>query len=274
MNPEKLRSVLLLSALFALPVVVTAQTAPAATAEPATAATAASATAASATAASTEPMFGDYQAKGFLSDYSKISTTKDAEGSYEYVDSTVDFSKYNKLLVDRIKIFFKDDSQYKGIDPDELKVLTDYFYEAINKAVGDAYPLVKEPGPDVLRLRVAVTDLVPNKPEASVATLVIPFAWVADAGSGVAKGDTGSTMFTGEATIELEALDSVSSQQLAAHIETEAGKKYNWAKGVTKGVTGYMNAYSKWNYTKTAMDDWAKLLRVRLDAAHGITDKK
>ena len=39
MNPEKLRSVLLLSALFALPVVVTAETAPAATAEPATAAT-------------------------------------------------------------------------------------------------------------------------------------------------------------------------------------------------------------------------------------------
>ena len=63
MNPEKLRSVLLLSALFALPVVVTAETAPAATAEPATAATA-------------EPMFGDYQAKGFLSDYSKISKTK------------------------------------------------------------------------------------------------------------------------------------------------------------------------------------------------------
>ena len=49
--------------------------------------------------------------------------------------------------------------------------------------------------------------------------------------SGVAKGDTGSTMFTGEATIELEALDSVSSQQLAAHIETETGKKYNWVHG-------------------------------------------
>ena len=261
MNPEKLRSVLLLSALFALPVVVTAETAPAATAEPATAAT-------------TEPMFGDYQAKGFLSDYSKISTTKNANDSYEYIDAAVDFSKYNKLLVDRIKIFFKDDSQYKGIDPDELKVLTDYFYDAIKKAVGDAYPLVKEPGPDVLRLRIAVTDLVPNKPEASVATLVIPFAWVADAGSGVAKGETGSTVFTGEASIEFEALDSVSSEQLAAYIETETGKKYNWAKGVTKGVTGYMNAYSKWNYTKTAMDDWAKLLRVRLDAAHGITDKK
>jgi len=261
MKLEKLTSALLLSALFVLPVAATAETAPAATTD-------------SAPAASTEPMFGDYQAKGFLSDYSKISTTKDDTGSYEYVDPAVDFSKYNKLLVDRIKIFFKDDSEYKGIDPDELKVLTDYFYEALNKEVGDAYPLVKEPGPGVMRLRIAVTDLVPNKPEASVATLVIPFAWVADAGTGVAKGETGSTVFTGEATIEMEALDSVSSQQLAAHIETETGKKYNWAKGVTKGVTGYMNAYSKWNYTKTAMDDWAKLLRVRLDAAHGITDKK
>jgi hypothetical protein len=261
MKLEKLASALLLSTLFALPVASMAETAPAAPA-------------ATAPAASPEPMFGDYQAKGFLTDYSKISKTKDAEGSYEYVDATVDFSKYNKLLVDRIKIFFKDDSEYKGIDPDELKVLTDYFYEAINKAVGDAYPMVKEPGPDVLHLRVAVTDLVPNKPEASVATLVIPFAWLADAGSGVAKGETGSTVFTGEATVEFEALDSVSSQQLFAHIETETGKKYDWAEGVSKGVTGYMNAYSKWNYTKAAMDDWAHTLRVRLDAAHGIETPK
>jgi hypothetical protein len=134
--------------------------------------------------------------------------------------------------------------------------------------------MVSEPGPDVLRLRVAVTDLVPNKPEASVVSLAVPFLWVADAGSGVAKGDAGSTVFTGEATVEVEALDSESSEQLVAFIETEAGKKYNWAKGVTKGVTGYMNAYSKWNYTKTAMDDWAHLLRLRLDAAHGITTPK
>jgi hypothetical protein len=232
------------------------------------------ATAETAPAASPELMFGDYEAKGFLSDYSKIPKTEAADGSYEYLDSTVDFSKYNKLLVDRIKIFFKDDSDYKGIDPDELKVLTDYFYEAINKAAGDAYPMVKEAGPDVLRLRVAVTDLVPNKPEASVVTLVVPFSWLADAGSGVAKGDTGSTVFTGEATVEVEALDSDSSKQLVAFIETESGNKYNWTHGVTKGVTGYMNAYSKWNYTKQAMDDWAHLLRVRLDAAHGVESPK
>jgi hypothetical protein len=203
MKFEKLTSALLLSALFVLPIAATAETAP---------------------AASTEPMFGDYQAVGFLSDYSKISKTQNPDGSYEYVDPNADFSKYNKLLVDRIKIFFKDDSDYKGIDPDELKTLTDYFYEAIEKEVGNAYPMVTEPGPDVLHLRVAITDIVPNKPEASLVTLAIPFAWVADAGTGVAKGEAGSTVFTGHATIELEGLDSVSSQQLVAHIEMEAGK--------------------------------------------------
>ena len=77
--------------------------------------------------------------------------------------------------------------------------------------MGDAYPMVSEPGPDVLRLRVAVTDLVPNKPEASVVSLAVPFLWVADAGSGVATGEAGSTVFTSHASIEVEALDSESS---------------------------------------------------------------
>jgi hypothetical protein len=254
MNLEKLLAVLMFSVMVALPVTVTAETA------------------ITAPAATAEPMFGDYQAVGFLSDYANIPTTKDADGAYAYRDKTVDFSKYNKLLVDRIKIYFKDDSDYKGIDPDELQVLTNYFYEAINKAVGDAYPLVTEPGPDVLRLRIAATDLVPNKPAASVTTLVVPFLWIGDAGSGVVTGDAGSTVFTGHVTLEVEALDSDSSKQLAARIETESGKKYNWTHGIKEGVTGYLDAYSKWDYTKKAMDDWARLLRQRLDELHGKTD--
>lgn len=214
------------------------------------------------------PMFGAYQTKGFLTDYSKIPSTGD-DGAYRYEDPAADFGKYNKLLVDRIKIWFKDDSEYKGIDPEELKELTDYFYKAIEKAVGDAYPMVAEPGPDVLRLRIAVTDIVPNKPEASVTTLVVPFLWVGEAGAGAVTKEVGATPFTGEASVEFEALDSVSSNQLAAYIETRLGKKYDWEKGVTAGVSGYIKAYSKWEYTKLAMDYWAGLIRARLDETHG-----
>jgi hypothetical protein len=220
------------------------------------------------------PKLGDYQTKGFLTEYSNISTEPDEHGAFRYRDTSADFKKYNKLLVDRIKIWFKDDADYKGIDPDELKMLTDYFYKAIETALGDAYPMVKEPGPDVLRLRIAVTDLVPNKPEASVTSLVVPFLWVGEATAGAATREMGTTPFTGEATIELEALDSLSSQQLGALIETRAGKKFAWDEGVSEGINSYLNAYSKWEYTKKAMDNWAQRVRTRLDELHGIAAAK
>jgi len=215
------------------------------------------------------PKYGDYQAKGFLSDYAKIPTTPGEDGSYKYRNTSVDGTRYKKLLVDRIKIWFKDDADYKGIDPDELKMLTDYLYQAIEKAMGQDYPMVKEAGPDVLRLRIAVTDVEPNEVAASVTTLVVPFLWIGDAGTGVAAGEAGSTVFTGEASVEIEALDSVSSEQVAAYIQTEVGKKYNWTQGVTAGVGSYVKSYSKWEYTKDAMDHWAQMIRERLDQVHG-----
>lgn len=88
-------------------------------------------------------------------------------------------------------------------------------------------------------------------------------------GAGAATKLVGATPFTGEATIELEAIDSVSGQQLAAYIDAEIGKKYAWDEGISKGVSSYMKAYSKWDYTKKAMDEWAQRIRGHLDMVHG-----
>ena len=218
--------------------------------------------------------FKDYQPKDFLSDYSKLAPEGGESEAYLFRDKTVDVTRYKKVLIDRIKIFLKEDAEYKGIDPAELKELVDYFHDAIVKAVSDGYPVVRETGPDVLRLRIAVADLVPNKPSASVVSLVVPFLWVGEAAAGAAEGKSGSTPFVGEATVEMEALDSVSSKQVAAYIETRIGKKYDWGKGVSKGMSAYTKAYSTWAYTKQSFDHWAKLIRERLDRAHGIELKK
>jgi hypothetical protein len=61
-------------------------------------------------------------------------------------------AKYNKLMIDCIKIYLKEDAHPNRIDPSELKELADYFHQAIVKAVEPAYPVVNEPGPDVLRM--------------------------------------------------------------------------------------------------------------------------
>jgi hypothetical protein len=217
---------------------------------------------------------GSYQPKGYLSDYSELEPRGDGSGALLYEDTGVDRSKYNRLMIDRMQIFLKNDAAYKGVDPAELKALVDYFRTAIEQAVAGRYPIVSEPGPDTLRLRIAIVDLVPNRPEASVAALAIPFAGVADAAAGLVNERPGSGLFVGEATVEMEALDSMSGDQIAAFVETRVGKKYDIDLddgidgAVKKGVGGYAKAYSSWAYTKQAMDAWAQLIRERLDAAH------
>jgi hypothetical protein len=78
--------------------------------------------------------------EGFLSDYSKLTPDPDGTKGELWEKPGVDFNKYNRVLLDRILIYYKDDSDYKGIDPTELKALADNFHEAIVKALGDDYP--------------------------------------------------------------------------------------------------------------------------------------
>ena len=35
--------------------------------------------------------------------------------------------KYNKIMIDKIVVSLKSDAEYKAVDPDEMKALTDYF---------------------------------------------------------------------------------------------------------------------------------------------------
>jgi len=216
--------------------------------------------------------FGDYQPSGFLSSYDKLVPAANMDHAYVYRYPGKDAAKYTKLIIDPIQVQFTDDAdgeKHKAMDPADLKALTDYFHAALVKAFEDEYPVVDVPGPDTIRLRIAITNLVANKPLASVVTLAVPFLWLADAGTGVVGGETGSTLFVGEASMEMEVLNSETNQQMAAFLETFIAKKYNWTEGVKEGVTDYLRAYTTWAYTKEAMNHWATMLRARMDAVHG-----
>ena len=63
----------------------------------------------------------------------------------------IDYKKYNKFMVDSVVFFLADSSDYKGIDPQEMKELADEFNKQIVAAFKDKWPIVAEPGPDVAR---------------------------------------------------------------------------------------------------------------------------
>jgi len=214
-----------------------------------------------------------YQPSGFLQDYSRLQPAPDGSGALVYRKPGFNLKNYNKVMLDPIKVWYRNDAEYKGIDPNELKTLTDYFQQALVKALEPAYPLVNQPGPGVLRVRIAVTELTPTNTGMTVVTLVVPYAAVADVASG---GGTGSAPYLGDAAIEVEFRDSRSNELLAAYVDKRVGKKYDVdlsqgvGEAVSKGVDSYSKAYSSWGYAQQAFDYWAQKLRRRLDEAHGV----
>ena len=94
--------------------------------------------------------FGEYKPQGFLSDYSQLKAEGGDSDSFLYLNPKIDRSKYKKVMIDRIKIYLKEDAESKEIDPAELKELADYFHQAIVKKIAADYPVVEEVGPDVL----------------------------------------------------------------------------------------------------------------------------
>lgn len=101
---------------------------------------------------------------------------------------------------------------------------------------------------------------------------MIPYATIADLGSGAASGrDAGSTTYVGETGIEAEFLDSQSNLVVAQYVDNDVGKKYvvDLSEGVgsaiSTGFSQYSKAYTSWGYAQQAFDTWAKLFRQRFD---------
>ncbi len=221
---------------------------------------------------------------GYLSDYSKLKADPDKSGAKNYRNPHIDMKKYSKIQLDRIVVVLEKDAEYMVIDPAEMMALTDYFREAIVRELGIDYPLVNEPGPDVLRVRIAITGLAPTKTGMSVVTLVVPYASVADMASGAAsEGGLGSAPYLGHTAIEGEGLDSMTLEPVFSYVEQRFPKKYDVdvskgvGKAVTKGYGQYFKSYKAWAYTKDAFDYWAKKFRIRMDEAHGkkkVEDRK
>lgn len=102
------------------------------------------------------------QFSGFLRDYTKLQPVAD-DDALRWVDPNADIAAYDKILLERIQVTLKDSSDYKAVDPTELKALVDYFHQALVRELGEAYPIVSVSGPGVLRVRIAITNLVPTQ---------------------------------------------------------------------------------------------------------------
>jgi len=208
---------------------------------------------------------------GFLADYPRLRPTSWGGGVECWRDPHLDAARYDKILVSRIQVSLKATGSEQTFDPSDLKTLTDYFHRALVTALKPQMKVVEQSGPGVLVLRVAITDLVPTKVTDSLAGTLIPYGFVAEAGSGVATGrPAGSTPYMGETGMEMQFLDGASGTVVGECRDTEIGRKYavdvnSSAVGAAQTwANGYLSSFQAWTYAKDAFDKWAGLLAQRL----------
>jgi hypothetical protein len=187
--------------------------------------------------------------KGFLEGYYQyLEPGPEGGARMRWAKPGVDFGRYDKIMLDSVIFYFAEDSESKGIDAHEMKELADKCNLALVNAFKGAYPVVGQPGPDVIRIRFAITDVKQSRPALSVASTVIPV------GIGVSvlkKGATGSWSGSGATRIEVMALDSMSNEVIGVAQDEKAA--------------GFTERFSKWGSTEEAFEFWGERLRAIMD---------
>jgi len=193
---------------------------------------------------------------GFLSDYSKLTQDDPLKFvDWYYSKEGLNLGSYNKIMLEHVAFFLSEDSAYKGIQADEMNELAEAVHQAAIKELSADYTFTDEPGPGVMILRFAFTNLTANKPVVGTVTTIIPVGLVLSAGK---KTVTGTHMGMGGSSFEAELVDSQTKEVLMAAIDTKTGKKYKILKSA-----------SKWGQTKEVLEMWAIDFAKRLDSASG-----
>jgi hypothetical protein len=176
----------------------------------------------------------DIQSSEFLSDYSKLQESSDEYMDYKFLapGAPDKMSNYTAVMIDQPEIFVASNSKYKGMKPDDMKTLADAFRSSMAQALAGTYMVVDQPGPSVLYLRFAVSNLQLKKKKKGLFSYT-PIGFVATTAKSAMTADITKKIDLKGLTMEMEVLDSNSQEQLAALLEVRSGTKdepASWAE--------------------------------------------
>ncbi len=187
---------------------------------------------------------------GFLDDYSGMKADPDRSGAMVYRKNGVSLGNYSKIVISPIEIWYHPDTKYKGVSPDEMKVLADAFADILTKELEPEYPVVGSTGKGVLVVRLAITNLKMKKKKRSLLGYM-PIGAALTAVQDIA----GKRIILSDATIEAEMLDGVSGERLGTLVDS-------LSESVSK------DDKPSWESLNAALIFYAKRFRSRLDAEH------
>ena len=158
---------------------------------------------------------------GFLSDYSQLEKGRSLDGQavvLKWVSPMLPFRQYTKVMIDPV-VIYPTPQPGPQLRAEVLKSMLAYINKAVEQEVSRDYEVVTQPGPDVVRLRSAITG-VKTKAEDLEAYEYIPIAFALAS----VQTATGTRDEVVEIFLEAELLDSSTSERLAAAVKKGFGK--------------------------------------------------
>jgi hypothetical protein len=205
------------------------------------------------TAPGVKKMPANQEYSGFLKDYSKLAPNPELEGNvktFVSTDAQKNLHKYVAVIVDPVEVYLASDADDTKIPEKTRAAAANYFRAALTKSVADAFAPVDQPGPLVLRLRAAIIGV--------------------DAGGAVAAADkpedaneaVDNAANIGKVGVEMELVDSVTGEQIAATVDREP------LGDGAEIAAGNISRHEKSMAARQAFDEWASRIRIFLNRAH------
>lgn len=157
---------------------------------------------------------------GFLGDYSQLKPGEPGMAAMVYRKPDADMRKYDDIVIDPVRIVLRPGAT-RDVDPADLGELATLYHEALVRKIIPIYPAARVVGPQTLRLRVAITDVVPGSPVRGVLSM-LPVGMVI---SGATRVTSGEFPDVGQAETEMELLDAVTGERLGAGVDRRVGTK-------------------------------------------------
>ncbi len=200
--------------------------------------------------------FGKAEPSGFLKDYSKLHAAEnETEATLVYfTPDKAKFKSYTKVWLEPVQVWRGEQSDAKDLSKEDAQYLSQFLWTRLNEELRKDYAMAQAPGPDVIQLRVGITEAGKNTPVIDNLTALHPGSLLLSKGK---KALAGTESFVGKATIEAEVLDSQTGELLAAGVDRRGGGKYAW------------KSLRQWADVEKAYAYWAKKFRWRACVLRG-----
>lgn len=168
---------------------------------------------------------------------------------YRHMAPGRDLKEFDKVQIAPIELFVHEESPYKGVNADDLRLLSERFVDAMQSELEPDYPMVSRPGTGVAVVHFVIGDVKLEKKERGLLGYT-PIGFVATA----AMDAAGGRMSLLDGKIEAELLDGGTGERVAVLVD------FSFQQGTES---------NDWGDVEDRLRLYAKRFRNLLDHAHG-----